>query len=209
MQLIAPDKAKPELACGKDLSRSAFLHPYLEVDKPVKGKPLTGRLSMTDTYKLVTLPVTFDDDEKPTNGPIPKEAFAAVRKSKFPMKVMEDTIHIFDPPGTRLARPEDVSFPKVDQLMPDEDNISSFHVGINASFLKQAADALGSETVVLEFVIARSPQVEATLPGGEAYLLPANQRAIRVRPLQHVAGNGSKVQDGPLALMMPIRLAGE
>ena len=205
MQLLAPEKAKPEMACSKDETRPALFNPYLEVSKPKKKgeKPTEGTLHACDSYKLISIPVTFEGHEDPTSGPIPKHVFAEARKAKQPIGIKGNEVVVG---ATKTERGDDVSFPQVDRLMPEEENVSDFRVGINATFLKQTADAMGCESVVLEFVVDRK-QMLATLPGGESYLLPGNQQAIRVRPLAHSGGDHT-VQGGPLAIIMPIKIGG-
>lgn len=201
-------KPKPWLVCSKDQTRPTLTHVNLTLDPPRKDKPRTGHLSATDSYCLVTVPVEFDDrDEEPKEGAFPIEALKAGDKigAVFALK---DGVR---EPGTGTLHPYPENpgqFPNADKLMPSEENVSSFHIAFNAALLKKLADAMGSEAVVLEFCAAPGEHLVIEQEGAEPFVMPANLRAIRVRPIEHSGGGtGAKVLDGPVGLLMPIRMA--
>jgi len=202
---------KPEVVCSKDETRPVMTRPWLMLDKPKKkGQPVTsGRIVATNSYILTMLPVEFTEDETPTTGAIERKVFTEGRKAenRGAVKLLGDKITVpgldesFPPPDADVGQ-----FPDVDRLMPDEETISSFKVGLNAAFLKTLADGLGAEQVVLEFVVDREQNLATVGKTGETYLLPGNLQAIRVRPLDGQANRVAGIVDGPVGIMMPIRI---
>jgi len=82
------------------------------------------------------------------------------------------------PDGTVMTRPEEHKPPKIFRLLRKAHQGRSYRIGINAAYLKDLADALGSEELVLE---CGQPN-----------------EAILVKPVHH--------EEGTMGLIMPIRL---
>lgn len=184
-----PKHPEIEQACSKDPSRPVLCHPYLLIDPK---DPIKGVVGACDSFVLVTIPVMFDKDDKPTSGMIPAEAFKALKKSiDGSMRVTEKEVKVFTRgEGVQTFERYDLGqFPRWDQLMPEQ--VGSFAVGLNAAFLARVAKAIGSEVVVLEFLEDGS---------GNPHAL----RSIRVRPSAMAGGD---VHHGPMGLQMPIRVA--
>ena len=207
MLFLSETESTPKMtkAISRDPSRPVLTAAYLHLGKKV-AKRRQGWLVGTDSYKLAALPVDFDEDENPTAGPVSAEILKALEKAKIGSrwdgdKVVVDAVTYERPKAKDLGQP-----PKWEMLMPEEGTISDFRVGLNAAFVKDIADALGSEQIVLEFISgADLPLVDAG--DGERYKIPANVRIIRVRPLRGRGGSGHAVADGPVGLLMPIRVA--
>lgn len=211
--LTSGSTPKIEQAASRDDSRPVLTRPWLLVDKPKKGQaPTSGRVVACDSYILAVVPVEFNDQEKPAQGAIEGKVFAEGRKheKRFSesVQLLADKTTVlgseatFPPPDPNVGQ-----YPDVDRLMPAEDAISHFHVGLNATLLKRLADSLGSEGVLLEFVVDKDVATAKIVGGvndGNEYRLPTNMSGIRVRPL-HSKG---EVADGPVGLMMPIQVKG-
>jgi hypothetical protein len=175
-------KAKPELCVSKDKQRPVLTHLYLRI---VKGrgksaKPV-GTLEATDSYRAVRLPVTLDDGD--TEGFIPADVYKAARKLGGWIQA-NDSLVTAD--GTTYPRPALGQWPKLEQLWPAE--TAELEVGLNALFLWELAQALGSEQVRLRFMPTEDGD-------------PDNGRAILVEPLR---GDGVA---GGQGLLMPIKLS--
>jgi hypothetical protein len=197
----ATGRPKLEAVCSKDKTRPALTEPYLRVDPKDKGR---GVVAATNSYALVALPVEFDDDEQPTDGFLPLTALKA--KTQVGPRVRGDEVLIVDD-GTVHKRPDYGQFPNWEQLMPDHEDLSDFKIGFSAKLLWELAQAMGTDGVVLEFNTA--PGTPAMDKDGNAWRAPANIRSIRVWPLGRRVGTTSSIVDGPLGILMPIRLAGE
>jgi hypothetical protein len=82
------------------------------------------------------------------------------------------------PDGTVMKRPDESKPPKVFRLLRRAHQGRSYRIGINAQYLKDLADALGTEELVLE--------------------CGQQSEAILVHPVRN--------EEGTVGLIMPIRL---
>lgn len=184
-------EAKPEKAVTKDMTRPVLTRIYLRISERVTGRGRSrrvhreGYLEATDTYKLVRVPVKVNDDD--VQGFIPVEALTRARKQKLPEITAAEGVRVGD---VTFDRPTDGQFPDAPSFIPEDEKIV-FRVGVNAAFLHELADALGSDQVVLEF----QGQEVRTKGGALRGVLPEPRKPIRVSPLS---------ESGPVGVLMPI-----
>jgi len=167
-------RVKLEKVASRDATRPVLTHAFLRVD----GERAT--LEACDSYKLARIPVELEAGDE--EGFVPVEALTTARKARAESVSVNGSVDI--PGGPSFPRPELGQFPNAVQLFPDGE--VAFAVGVNAKFLHELAQGLGSETVRLEFVKV----------GDE----PSALRPIVVRPI----GGDAPEADG---LLMPVRLA--
>jgi len=133
----------------------------------------------TDGKILAIVPVQFEKDDE--SGVITVEALKHARKVSGKgldsVRLGLNGAQIL-PDGTVMKRPDDRKPPRVFHLLRRAYQGKYYRIGINAGFLKDLADALGSEDLVLE---CGQPT-----------------EAILVRPVRH--------EEGTVGLIMPIRL---
>ena len=128
---------------------------------------------------LAICPVTLQEDDE--IGSLTPEALKHARKVSA--KGLE-TIHIglngaqVFPDKTIMARPEGENPPHTFRILKDAQSNRKYRIGINAVYLKDLADALGNEELILEVGDPNS--------------------AILVRPVHF--------ESGTVGLIMPIRL---
>jgi hypothetical protein len=186
-------EAKIEKAVSKDATRPVLTRLYLRISERVTGRGRSrrvhreGHLEATDTYKLVRVPVKIADDD--VQGFIPVEALTRARKQKLPEITAAEGVRVGD---VTFDRPADGTFPDAPSFIPEDENIV-FRIGVNAVFLRELAEALGSDQVVLEFQGQEVRTKGGTLRG----VLPEQRKPIRVSPLD---------QSGPVGVLMPVLL---
>ena len=172
-----PLNSKLEKVISKDSSRPALAAAYLRIESDG-----SAFLEATTSYVLATIPVTIDETD--VAGFVPAEALAAARKAKQGELACNGSV----------TAPRGDSYPRYDGQFPDSSRLypeapPTFTVGINARFLYDIAQALGSDIVVLRF------------QGDAAGANPL--KAIIVEP-----ANGTGVS-GARGLAMPVRVDGE
>lgn len=195
--LTASGKAALEKVASRDETRPVLCGVQLTLDaeQEEKGR-VTGWLAATDSYKLALVPVSFDRDEKPVEGVWPAAAFKQGKRftrmmfTKESVKVQRDGGDIVE------HRRIDGQYPNWKMLMPDEGALVglNFRLSFNARLLYELAQGLGSDHVILE-------PLEAT--DGT----PNPLRPIRVRAGKGTNGAGRSVDEGPLGIIMPIKVA--
>lgn len=193
-----PTKAKVEKVASKDQTRPVICNTYLRViEPPTDSGELDGRgyLEATDSYKLIRVPVELESGD--VDGFVPPEVLTAARKVNRHDPRIEANGSLDIPNGPSFPRPELGQFPNVDQLLPDETSLADFSIGVNARFLFELAQGLGTDTVRLRFVGERlagvdNPSVDPARP--------SNLRPILV--------DGIGAAEEGIGLLMPIRLAG-
>ena len=104
----------------------------------------------TDGRILAIVPVTTDGEDEP--GSMSPDALKHARKVSGKgldsIRIGLNGAQIL-PDGTTMLRPEKHNPPRVFRLLRRAFTPGSFTIGINASYLKNLADALGSEELVL------------------------------------------------------------
>ena len=133
----------------------------------------------TDGRILAIVPVTTDGEDEP--GWMSPDALKHARKVSGKgldnIRIGLNGVQIL-PDGTTMHRPEKHNPPGVFSLLRKAHQGKSFKIGINAAYLKNLADSLGSEELVLS---CNTPN-----------------EAVLVRPL--------KTDPGAVGLIMPIQL---
>jgi len=134
----------------------------------------------TDGKILAIVPVTCEKDDEA--GSLTPEALKLARKVSGKgldsVRIGLNGAQIL-PDGTVMKRPNDHKPPRIFHLLRKANRGKYYRIGINAGYLKNLSDALGSEELVLEC-------------GNPA-------EAVMVHPLRH--------EDGCMGLLMPIRLS--
>jgi hypothetical protein len=137
-------KIKIEAIASNDSTRHGITAPFLEVEN---GK---GNLIATNGRGIVVVPV--DISENDVSGHISIPALKASRKGKIlepSLECLEKTISLQD--GTILPRIDLGSFPKWQQVIPDQEGKTLRRVALNAEMLFDIASAMGTKGVILEF----------------------------------------------------------
>lgn len=133
----------------------------------------------TDGTILAIVPVHTEQDDEP--GWLTPEALKHARKVSVKGQdslVLRMNGAQFLSDGTVMTRPDEHKPPKIYHLLRRAHEGRSYRIGVNARYLKDLADALGSEELVLE--------------------CGKGTEAILVRPIRH--------EEGTIGLIMPIRL---
>lgn len=142
---------KIELCASHDECRPHLLHPQLDVENK--------RLMATDGHRLVILPVELDDGD--VSGPVSREAIKAARKGPLAKSKAGGVIAINAngslaiEQGPTFPRPDNESFPPVDKVVPNGKN-HTVVVGLNARYLWEIAQALGTVNVRIEIAPAEA-----------------------------------------------------
>jgi hypothetical protein len=197
MRFTIPGRARPDKVASKDQTRPILTTLNLRLKRSGAkgtGKVTGGFVEATDSYKLVRLPVEFEEGDEPKAGLLPAEMFAGKRVDDI--RLDDGQVVVSQGTETRtIPRPDNVGreFPDVDKLLePVLAELGEFKVGLNAKYLYDLAQSMGTETVVLCFCAGKK--------GHE----PNGLRPILVLPDASSAGTFTK--DGPLGLLMPIRI---
>ena len=141
---------------------------------------VTKRSAMaTDGHKLAVVPVTFESGD--TEGWLTPAALAQARK--VTPKSMGDVVISLNGAqvlidGTSIVRPNEEKPPKTASILENVQKDRKFKIGLNVALLKDLADALGSDELVLSFGSPVS--------------------AVMVTPLHSKAG--------AMGLLMPLRI---
>lgn len=145
-------KYKPELCASKDLTRENLL--FVELD--VKEQALLA----TDGHRLIKVPCIPEDGD--VTGPVTADALKAarkaakVRRSAFADLKANGALTL--PDGTSLPRPGSRQFPPWQEAIPRTEGRRQ--IAFNAKYLKEIADALGSDDGIVVLSIgedARDP----------------------------------------------------
>lgn len=172
---------KPEKAADRTRgARLALQNPYLRVSEQA--------LYAATPHIAVRLPVEIEDGD--TDGPITADALTAARKQRAESIGANGKLDVVGgKQDVTLSRPDGVTFPNVEQVIPTDDKIGDFSVAINPKQLMDLAEAMGAATVRLAF-----SKDQPTLS------------AIRVTP---VAFDGlrpdAKACERIVGVMMPVR----
>lgn len=169
--------SKIEKVASRDLSRPVLCALHLRISEDRK----VAHLEATDSYKAVRIPVEIEDQDEA--GLVSIDAIAAARKIKGTDAQIVLCGEDLNVPlaGQRFTRPDYGEFANLPQLWPEPAELSSFEVGLNAKFLYELAQGLGSDTVRIRFHAApdgspsplRSMLVRPNrLDGGEGILMP-------------------------------------
>lgn len=197
-----PAGAKLEKLASTDKTRPVLSALYLRVVE--SNGERHGFVEGTDSYKLGRIPVELDDDD--TEGFITLEALTAARKLKY------EHLHCNGSLGAGNAleafvhfpRPELGTFPNTDQLLeltPATIDGARFTFGVNPRFLLDVAEAMGCETIELEFACTKTYDRGA---GAIEASRPSNLRPLTVRPLGRK--RSSDVSTDAIGLVMPARV---
>jgi len=139
-----------EKACSKDQTRYTLLEPYL---RDGKLHATDGRLAV-----IIDVPLTETARETLTDGHVPIAAIKASRRNGGILAAgcilangKDETSGIVAC-GATYPRPDLGTYPKVDQVIPDEKN-RIFSVSVNGDYLKRIVDAMGTpESIKIHFV---------------------------------------------------------
>lgn len=193
--------AKVSAAASRDYSRPALTHVYFDSER--------GELRATDSYIAVRMPVSPDPGD--TTGWVSTDTLERSRKRDAGAVSLNGQATVYEVlPSGAMPEPEDIErrriadFPrpepgqpaKLEQLWPvDRDG---FTVGLNASFLKRLADALGAADGVVHLTFAE-----------DSHARPDPLRAILVRTADRSTerGDGCSGLAAPEGLIMPVRVS--
>lgn len=186
-------KFKIEKCVSTDEERQKLM--YVSIEKKA-GK---GRAVATDGSVLAVVPVALRDDDVP--GPITPESLKASRKKTLGQEnalmflrenavLCEDTTEYprsfeshTDEQGDLFRVEPDEDFPNVDGVVPIYED--SFSIGLSVKRLKQIADALGDDGVIIQCGRTHGKTIEAC--------------AITVRPINEEARTS-----GAFGILMPM-----
>ncbi len=159
---------KIELVASKDKTRLALINPYLQGSK----------LIATDGHKLVAIPV--EREEGDSDGPIDCLAFKLARKtsSEFSKISANGCLKVQTKDGeiTMQRSSKEINFPQWQKILPNTDR-RGIKIGLNAEYLYQMAEALGTKKVTIEILDADSPIIvkganENYIEGSIGVLMP-------------------------------------
>jgi hypothetical protein len=195
--MIVPAKCKLEKVVSKDQTRPVLASAYLRVVEPAtEAEPGSGYLEATDSFKLARVPVELEVGD--VEGFIPPAALIEARKADRLTPRLEANGTCDVPGGPSFPRPEPGQPVNVDQLLPVEDDLHSFEVGLSPKLLLELAQGMGAEGGVrLRFCKGRG--AESWTPDNPESE-PSTRRPIVVRPL------GSSDVPDAVGLLMPIKL---
>ena len=164
-------KQKVEKVVSKDNHRKQIAMPYLKNDDGV------WNLYATDSYKLIQINI-IDGDEM-TEGYIPLEAIKESRRTGLPIDASQiDKVSVG---GTSYTRPTEIGdyINKPSSLIPDR-NIAGSAIGINAKYLYELSQAMGTDIVKLEFDISKDGSILPLSP----VLVSGNACAGAIMPVR-------------------------
>ena len=133
---------KIEKVICKDVNRLNIQHAHLDVEKK--------RLVATDGKRMVVLGVT--PEEHDVSGPVSADAIKAARKAKSGEIVCSNS-SLAVANGPMFTRETGVQFPDVDRAVPtfNEGSTGTVTIALNAKYLAEIAEALGTTNVTLTF----------------------------------------------------------
>ena len=177
--------AKVEKVASRDLSRPVLCALHLRISEDRK----IAHLEATDSYKAVRVPVEIEDQDEA--GLVSVDAIAAARRVKGPAAQIVLCNGDLGVPlaGQRFTRPEG-EFPNLPQLWPEPAALSSFEIGLNAKFLYELAQGLGSDTVRIRF--------HASPDGSLSPLRPMFVRPISVSRASRLLPSAAVVRNFPM-----------
>lgn len=129
-----------EKVASQDESRYAITEAYLDMggDRPL--------LVATNGMAMAIIPVETNEHDKA--GPVSSDALKAARKARQEI-TCNGSLSVTD--GPQFPRRQDVQYPNWRQVVPDEKRESKYQIGINVRELWVLCQAMGCETVRLEF----------------------------------------------------------
>lgn len=168
-----PKTCKIELAASTDRTRLCLNEPYLDIKD---GK---GNLVATDGRRCVVIPVELS--EKDVAGYVSSDVLQAARKlasKTLPASVELNGSATFTNGMTMPrngAAEGQGNYPNWRQVVPTEE--LPHKIAFNVRWLYECAQAMGAETVVLQFSnpnspIVLTPQGVSPVPGAKAVLMP-------------------------------------
>ena len=164
-------ECKIELVASKDKTRLALNNPYLQ----------GSNLIATDGHRLVAIPVEREDGD--SDGFIDCSAFKLARKTSSEFSKISANgclkVHTKDGEITMQRSFKDINFPQWQKVLPNADR-KGIKIGLNAEYLYQMAEALGTKKVTIEILDADSPII----------VKGANQNYI----------------EGSIGVLMPVRI---
>ncbi len=196
MHLKLPPGAKPSKVLSKDQSRPVLTRGELaEVTKLLEDgtRERTGwELQCTDSYRLSRVPLSISgeatDDSEITAGPISGDALRMIEKHGG-FRADAEHVEVIDKSGRVVVtydreRAGDFPYPNIDAVTPEPEHYVD--IGLNAKFLYELAQALGSRdtTVRIRLSLNERGEVNPLRP----FVVTANM---------HETGTG---------VLMPVRL---
>lgn len=191
MMARIPSGVKVEKVCSRDVSRPVLAAPAIVEWEGGRA------LAATDSYKLVVVPLADADGLEV--GPLSLELVRAAVKDAHAEITSTGAggVTTLEAVGDTSTRANvDGQFPDVGRLFPDA--VTSWEVGLNARYLFELAQSMGSDVVAVSFVPA-----SASEPAGAPNVL----RPMFVRPSGHTSGRSASPVPGARGLLMPIRVA--
>ena len=164
-------ECKIELIASRDETRHVLCNPYLQGSK----------LIATDGQRLVAIPVELEEGD--SDGPIDCSAFKLSRKTSSGEKLSKISANgclKVETKDGEITMPrknlDGYSFPQWQKVLPNPDR-GGIKIGLNAKFLYEIAQALGSDRVVIEILDATSPIIvkgshENYIEGSIGVLMP-------------------------------------
>ena len=132
-----PKACQIELAASGDVARN-FCYPQLDVERK--------RIVATDGRILACVPVEVEDGD--TSGRVSPEALKASRKASGPLGVptLACGERLITSDGTLFKRPDNDSFPPVDQVIPEyrPGTAGTVSICLDPALLMALAKALGN-----------------------------------------------------------------
>lgn len=203
--LSVPKGAKPSKVASKNQTR-----PVLTRGEIVE-RDGAFFLQTTDSYKLAEIPLTVEPGQgnAPVAGPVPAEALKAIDRAGTFTANGDVTVTNKDGSATSFSRQGfacEGTYPDTEKLFPAPEKVTRF--GVNAKYLYELAQALGSELVELEFDAAQWERAKDSdgneLPDANN---PVYMKPAVVRPLGMGRSNNTSSPTGGRGVIMPIRLS--
>jgi DNA polymerase III sliding clamp (beta) subunit (PCNA family) len=149
---------KIDKCVSKDETRYVLKNPYLICDRdamPLPPEKDKAQLVATDGKKMVILHVDSTHLDKScnkvenTSGMIPVDAIKTAQRDKVATGVLGANGNVTLPSGQTFTRDE-YTFPNVKVVFNASRDETKVRIGLNAKFLYDMAQALGSDELVLE-----------------------------------------------------------
>ena len=149
---------KIDKCVSKDDGRYVLKNPYLICDResmPLPCQDDKAQLVATDGKKMVALHVDSTHLDKScnkvenTSGMIPVDAIKTAQRDKLATGVLGANGTVTLPSGQTFTR-EDYTFPNVKTVFNAPRSETIVRIGLNAKYLYEMAQALGSDEVVLD-----------------------------------------------------------
>jgi DNA polymerase III sliding clamp (beta) subunit (PCNA family) len=145
-------KIKIEAACEDEKgTRDVLKNPYLEVHRDGERANLVA----TNGKILAVIPVEPEPGD--TSGHVPVDALKTARKGAKGDVSIGCNGAVTLPGGVTMLRPDEGEYPEWRQVLPDQNRELKIRIGLNISLLKDLADAMGTEGLILEIADADQP----------------------------------------------------